>query len=233
MPPPREHPDQYAGAFGPVEVLPSVACVGVFHSTALAPDHDPILFRSALTVIWFQPTPRVPYDCDAEPTLLDLAWGIWPGTARSSPSRIAPSEIPFPGIGPVCQGRSVTVSRSDLLRRQFDLTWSLFEYHLDRLEPEDFLWEPAPHCWTVHRTVEGTWVPDWAETEPDPVPVPTVGWLSWHIGWWWSVTLDHLEGRPPRDRTDVTWPGPGKPTVDWLRDLRSAWLTARPFAGAS
>ncbi|CAM5473235.1 hypothetical protein SALBM311S_00142 [Streptomyces alboniger] len=74
VPPPREHPDQYAGAFGPVEVLPSVACVGVFHSTALAPDHDPILFRSALTVIWFQPTPRVPYDCDAEPTLLDLAW---------------------------------------------------------------------------------------------------------------------------------------------------------------
>lgn len=74
VPPPREHPDQYTGAFGPVEVLPSVACVGVFHSTALAPDRDPILFRSALTVIWFQPTPRVPYDCDAEPTLLDLAW---------------------------------------------------------------------------------------------------------------------------------------------------------------
>jgi len=120
----------------------------------------------------------------------------------------------------------VTVSRSELLRRQFDLTWSLFEYHLDRLVPEDFLWEPAPHCWTVHRTAEGTWIPDWAETEPDPVPVPTVGWLSWHIGWWWSVTLDHLEGRPPRDRTDVTWPGPGKPTVDWLRDLRTAWLTS-------
>jgi hypothetical protein len=40
------------------------------------------------------------------------------------------------------------------------------------------------------------------------------------------VTLDHVEGRPPRDRTNVTWPGPGKPTVDWLRDLRTAWLTA-------
>jgi hypothetical protein len=119
----------------------------------------------------------------------------------------------------------VTVSRSDLLRRQFDVTWALFEYHLDRLAPADFLWEPAPHCWTVRRTAEGTWVPDWAETEPDPVPVPTIGWLSWHIGWWWSVTQDHLEGRPPRSRTDATWPGPGKPTVEWLRDLRTQWLT--------
>ncbi|MEE3920717.1 hypothetical protein V2I01_28220 [Micromonospora sp. BRA006-A] len=25
-----------------------------------------------------------------------------------------------------------------LLRRQFDLTWALAEYHLDRLEPADF-----------------------------------------------------------------------------------------------
>ncbi len=120
----------------------------------------------------------------------------------------------------------MTVSQSDLLRRQFDLTWALFEYHLDRLEPEDFLWKPASHCWTVRRTPDGTWLPDWADTEPDPVPVPTIAWLSWHIGWWWGVTLDHVEGRPPRARTDVTWPGAGKPTVQWLRDLRTAWLTA-------
>lgn len=120
----------------------------------------------------------------------------------------------------------MTVSPSDLLRRQFDLTWALFEYHLDRLEPEDFLWEPASHCWTVRRTADGTWVPDWADTEPDPVPVPTIAWLSWHIGWWWGTTLDHTESRPPRARTDVTWPGPGKPTVEWLRDHRTAWLTA-------
>jgi hypothetical protein len=74
VPPPREYPDQYTGAFGPVEVLPAVACVGVFHSTALDRDHDPILYRSSLTVVWFQPTAHVPYDCDAEPALRDLAW---------------------------------------------------------------------------------------------------------------------------------------------------------------
>lgn len=29
-------------------------------------------------------------------------------------------------------------SRCELLRWQFEFTWSLFEYHLERLEPEDF-----------------------------------------------------------------------------------------------
>ncbi|MGY3684624.1 hypothetical protein ACVWXU_008247 [Streptomyces sp. TE33382] len=59
-------------------------------------------------------------------------------------------------------------SRCELLRWQFDLTWSLFDYHLDRLEPEDFLWEPVGLCWTVRRGSDGTWVPDWAESEPTP-----------------------------------------------------------------
>ncbi|MFF4270638.1 hypothetical protein [Streptomyces sp. NPDC001536] len=74
VPPPREYPDQYSGAFGPVEVLPSVACVGSFHSTAMNPAHDPVLYRSGLTVIWFQPTTQVPSGCDAEDTLRDMAW---------------------------------------------------------------------------------------------------------------------------------------------------------------
>ncbi|SFX36128.1 DinB family protein [Streptomyces atratus] len=114
----------------------------------------------------------------------------------------------------------------DLLRWQFDLTWSLFEYHLERLVPEDFLWEPAADCWTVHRADDGTWTVDWAETEPDPVPVPTIGWLSWHIGWWWSVAVDHAYGRTPREREDIAWPGAGEPTVEWLRGLREDWLEA-------
>ncbi|MGW3787450.1 hypothetical protein ACWD5Z_22890 [Micromonospora chokoriensis] len=22
--------------------------------------------------------------------------------------------------------------------------------------------------------------------------MPTIGWLTWHMGWWWTVTIDHL-----------------------------------------
>jgi hypothetical protein len=106
-----------------------------------------------------------------------------------------------------------------LLRWQFDLTWSLFEYHLAELKPGDFLREPAGLCWTIRQ--DGS--PDWAETEPDPIPVPTIAWLTWHIGWWWSVALDHATGRAPRGREEITWPG-ADATVEWLRGLREEWL---------
>ncbi|MFF5518467.1 hypothetical protein [Streptomyces coeruleorubidus] len=81
VPPPRAYPDQYAGGLGPVEVLPPVACVGTFHSTALDPARDPVAYRSRLTVLWFQTTPRLPSGCDAEPALRELDWA---GLARDA-----------------------------------------------------------------------------------------------------------------------------------------------------
>ncbi|MFF8233172.1 hypothetical protein [Streptomyces caelestis] len=81
VPPPRAYPDQYPGGLGPVEVLPAVACVGTFHSTALDPARDPVAYRSRLTVLWFQATPRLPSGCDAEPLLRDLDWA---GLARDA-----------------------------------------------------------------------------------------------------------------------------------------------------
>ncbi|WP_043455552.1 hypothetical protein [Streptomyces fulvoviolaceus] len=68
--PVREYPDQYAGAFGPVEMLPPVACVGTFRSTPL----DPNLYGSHLTVVWFQSSAWVPSGCDAESGLREVAW---------------------------------------------------------------------------------------------------------------------------------------------------------------
>lgn len=74
IPPPREYPDQYAGAFGAVETLPRVACVGRFSSMPLTPANDPVAYRSGLTVIWFQPTTRIPDPYDTDPVLRDLDW---------------------------------------------------------------------------------------------------------------------------------------------------------------
>ncbi|MGW7817598.1 hypothetical protein ACWGLF_05565 [Streptomyces puniciscabiei] len=74
VPPSREYPDQTAGAFGPVEVLPSVACLGAFRSTAIAPELDPVLHRSALTVVWFQAGLDVPSGEDANRALRSIRW---------------------------------------------------------------------------------------------------------------------------------------------------------------
>ncbi|RNL85205.1 DinB family protein [Halostreptopolyspora alba] len=115
-------------------------------------------------------------------------------------------------------------SRVSLLRWQFDLVWSLFEYHLVSLEPADFLWEPTPYCWTLRWDADEGWVPDWADSEPAPVPVPTIAWLTWHIGWWWTTTIDRAQQRAPEERGDLVWPGAGQATVTWLRGLSEEWL---------
>ncbi|WP_406858781.1 hypothetical protein ABZO31_00395 [Streptomyces sp. HUAS MG47] len=70
VPPSREYPDETAGAFGPVEVLPSVFCVGVFDSSALDSARD----GSTLVVAWFQPAPEVPAGEDADLALRSVRW---------------------------------------------------------------------------------------------------------------------------------------------------------------
>jgi DinB family protein len=110
----------------------------------------------------------------------------------------------------------------EALRNQFDLAWALTDLHLSALTEDDFLWEPAAVVWTLHRGAGGSWHPDWAETEPDPVPVPTIGWLTWHVIYWWSAAVDELTGMPVRPPGEIGWPGPVN-SVQAIRSLRDRW----------
>ncbi|MFJ9563552.1 hypothetical protein ACIRQQ_26355 [Streptomyces fuscichromogenes] len=75
VPPPREHPDDGgAGHFGPVEILPPVTCIGLFESTPVTPDTDPVLYRSSLAIVWFQATPQPPSGHDADEGLRSVTW---------------------------------------------------------------------------------------------------------------------------------------------------------------
>jgi hypothetical protein len=74
VPPTREHPDQTAGSFGPVELLPAVTCIRAFASAALSPEHNAVLYYSALTVVWFQATPAVPTGDNTEHALRSIPW---------------------------------------------------------------------------------------------------------------------------------------------------------------
>lgn len=53
--------------------------------------------------------------------------------------------------------------------------------------------------------------------------MPTIGWLTWHLGWWWGEALDHLEGRTPVARDSVDWPGDAASTLRWLGERHAAW----------
>ena len=75
---------------------------------------------------------------------------------------------------------------TDELRWQFDLAWALAELHLSALVDDDFSPQApvaagAGELDGAARRATGRGSPDWADAEPDPLPVPTIGWLTWHI----------------------------------------------------
>lgn len=120
----------------------------------------------------------------------------------------------------------------DLLVWQFDLVWSLAQLHLDQLTDADVQWEPAQVTWTVRRGADEVWRPDFSDEALDPIPVPTVAWLTWHIDWWWSAALDSAHGRAPSaDRAAMRWAGTGDAALARIRTLASQWHEV--LAGAS
>lgn len=120
----------------------------------------------------------------------------------------------------------MTSSLLDTLRWQFGLTWKLAEWHLPALTDEACLWEPGPGSWTVRRAADGQWRPDWAVPEPDPAPPVTIGWLTWHMTWWWSGVLAALHDETPPARSDVLWPGGADAVRRRLETLSAEWASA-------
>lgn len=115
------------------------------------------------------------------------------------------------------------MQRVEVLRWQLGLAWRLAELRLDGLTDAACRWEPAPGAWTVREGTDGRWRPDWVEPEPDPPPTTSIGWLTWHLTWWWGDLLAHATGEPAPARTEVCWPGSAAATVDRLRELHARW----------
>ncbi|HWD45818.1 MAG TPA: DinB family protein [Actinomycetota bacterium] len=73
------------------------------------------------------------------------------------------------------------MSRVALLLSQMDEVYDRLRRRLEGLTDDEYLWEPAPGCWTVHRDRGGVWVVDYAEPDPDPPPLTTIGWRLAHL----------------------------------------------------
>jgi hypothetical protein len=50
-----------------------------------------------------------------------------------------------------------------------------------------------------------------------------MGWLTWHLGFWWSMVLDHSAGAGTLTREQVVWPGSADAVRDWIDRLQSRW----------
>jgi hypothetical protein len=113
-----------------------------------------------------------------------------------------------------------------ILIRQFDLAWQLARYHLNGLTTAECLWRPGaagPHVWP---TGDGRWRADWPEHEDYGLGPPSIAWVTWHMGFWWSMVLDHAFGDATLQPQDVAWPGDAESVRAWLDGLAARWRAA-------
>lgn len=114
----------------------------------------------------------------------------------------------------------------DTLLRQFETAWKLARYHLGGLTTEECLWRPAHKGLHVHRAPDGSWRADWPEREGYDIGPPSIAWLTWHIGFWWSMALDRSFGGGTLAREAVMWPGDADGARDWLGRIEREWRAA-------
>lgn len=72
----------------------------------------------------------------------------------------------------------------------------------------------------------GAWRADWPDHEGYDVGPPSIAWLTWHIGFWWSMVLNRSFGDGTLWREDVTWPGSADAVREWLGQLHGQWQEA-------
>jgi hypothetical protein len=62
-----------------------------------------------------------------------------------------------------------------------DEAYDMIHGRIDGLTDDEFWWEPAPDAWTIRQQPDGRWAADYAEPDPDPAPLTTIGWRLVHV----------------------------------------------------
>ena len=109
------------------------------------------------------------------------------------------------------------------LTKQLEMAWQLTAYHLGTLTTDECLWRPASVGLHVHRQPDGSWKADWPDHEGYDLGPSSIAWMTWHLGFWWSMALDHNFGPGTLKREDVRWPGDVESLRSWIEDLKTRW----------
>jgi hypothetical protein len=117
----------------------------------------------------------------------------------------------------------MTDEAPEYLRRQLATAWSLTTIHLTGLTTEECLWRPASSGLHVHELPDGGWRADWPEHERYDLGPASIAWLTWHLGFWWSMVLDHSFGSRTLKREQIAWPGNADDVRAWIERLHGEW----------
>ena len=75
-------------------------------------------------------------------------------------------------------------------------------------------------------TMVQVWVADWPEREDYAAGPPSIAWITWHVGFWWSMVLDHSFGPAKLTKDEIFWPGDADGVRAWFERLQQEWRTA-------
>jgi hypothetical protein len=120
----------------------------------------------------------------------------------------------------------MTTELRQLLAKQFEISSALTNYHLETLSTEECLWRPAATGLHVKMEANGLWHADWPEHEGYDLGPSSLGWLTWHLCFWWSMVLDHSYGDATLSREKVFWPGDADSVRACIAQLESRWRDA-------
>lgn len=127
-----------------------------------------------------------------------------------------------------------TTWRDELLD-QLDWHWTQqLRPRFDGLTDEEYLWEPTPGAWNVHRRGHGStefqggsgeFTIDFAMPEPSPAPVTTIAWRLAHviIGVFGARVHSHFGG-PEADYQTFEYAGTAQRALDQLDEAHAAWV---------
>ena len=121
------------------------------------------------------------------------------------------------------------VATSEELQRLSDTVWARTWRRLDGLTDDEYLWEPAPGCWSIRTRPDGTRFGEWAPiVYPDPFT--TLAWRLWHlIDMYGEDRAPRLLDVPPQgeavgpDGPDSTPPATAADALDQLDRAHARW----------
>ncbi len=109
-----------------------------------------------------------------------------------------------------------------IMNFQFEISWTLLEYHLGGIKDEECFWRPGqmgPHVYFK----SGVWQADWPDSESYDIGPASIAWLTWHIIFWWSMALDYAFGNGKQTREEIIWPGSIAAAKEEILSLSARW----------